>query len=141
MSETYCFIDTAILVRHLTRDVEPLASQAAAFFSAIERDEISAELGITVILETIFVMTTKYGANREMLAEGLISILALEGLRIPDKPQVIEAIRLWAKVRRLSFPDAVHLTMTRHSTHKRIATFDRGMGNVLAEVVRIEQLP
>jgi predicted nucleic-acid-binding protein len=141
LSEVYCYIDTAILIRYLTRDIEPLASQAAELISAVERDEIAAELGVTVILETIFAMTTHYGADREMLAEALTSLLALDGLRVVSKERVIEAIQLWAKVRRLSFPDAVHLVETRHSAHKRIATFDKGMGNVLADVTRIEQLP
>ena len=141
MSDPFCFIDTAILVRYLTRDVEPLASQAEALISAIERGEIVAELSVTVVLETIFAMTTQYGVDRTSLADALISLLALEGLRLSDKRQVIEAVGLWARVRRLSFPDAFHLLLASHSAHKRIASFDRGMSNALPGVTRIEQLP
>jgi predicted nucleic acid-binding protein len=140
LSDPYCFIDTAILVRYLIRDVEPLASQAAALISAIEREEIAAELSVTVILETIFAMTTQYGADRETLADALVSLIALDGLHLRDKRQVIEAIQLWGRVRRLSFPDAFHLVLASHSKHRRIATFDKGMGNVLPGVTRIEKL-
>ena len=141
MSDPYCFIDTAILVRYLTRDVEPLASHAKALISAIEREEIVAELSVTVVLETIFAMTTQYGADRNLLTNSLISLLALEGLRLSDKRQVIEAVGLWGRVRRLSFPDAFHLVLASHSTHRRIASFDKGMDNALPGVSRIEQLP
>ena len=141
MSDPYCFIDTAIIVRYLTRDVEPLALQAEALISAIERGEIVAELSVTVVLETIFAMKTQYGADRSSLADALMSLLALKGLRLTDKRQVIEAVGLWGKVRRLSFPDALHLVLANHSAHKRIATFDKGMSNVLPGVTRIEQLP
>ncbi len=141
MSDPYCFIDTAILVRYLTRDIEPLASQAAALISAIEHEEIAADISVTVILETIFVMTTQYGADRATLADALISLLALDGFHVPDKQKVIEAVRLWERVRRLSFPDAFHLVLASHSVHKRIASFDRGMSNVLPGVTRIEELP
>lgn len=140
MSEPFCFIDTAILVRYLTRDVEPLALQAAALISAIEHDEVAAEISVTVILETIFAMTTQYAADRATLADILVTLLVLEGLRLPDKRHVIEAVQLWGRVRRLSFPDAYHLVLTSHSEHKRIATFDKRMGNVLPGVTWIEEL-
>ena len=141
MSDPYCFIDTAILVRYLTRDVEPLATQAAALVSAIEQEEIAAEISVTVILETIFAMTTQYRADRAMLADSLTSLLALDGLHLPDKRHVIAAVQLWGRVRRLSFPDAFHLVLASHSVHKRIASFDKGMSYVLPSVTRIEQLP
>jgi predicted nucleic acid-binding protein len=140
LSDPYCFIDTAILVRYLTRDVEPLATQSATLISAIEREEITAELSVTVVLETIFAITTQYGADRATLADALLSLLALNGLHLADKRHVIEAVQLWGRVRRLSFPDAFHLVLASHSKHKRIATFDKGMGNVLPGVARIEQL-
>jgi predicted nucleic-acid-binding protein len=108
--------------------------------TAIEREEIAAELNVTVILETIFAMTTQYGADRETLADALVSLIALDGLHLRDKRQVIEAIQLWGRVRRLSFPDAFHLVLASHSKHRRIATFDKGMGNVLPGVTRIEKL-
>lgn len=110
-------------------------------FHAIQRDELVVETAVTVVAETIHVMTTTYGVGRTSLVEGLGALLALDAILLPGKRQVLEAMQLWARIRRLSFPDAFHLVLARHSTHKRIASFDKGMGNVLSDVTRIEQLP
>ncbi len=85
--------------------------------------------------------TTYYRADRAKLGDDLIALLALDGFRLADKRHVREAIRLWANVRRLSFPDAYHLVLAAGSVHKRMATFGKGMDNVLPGVTRIEQLP
>lgn len=141
MRDPFCFIDTAILVRYLTRDVEPLASQAGSLVAAVEREEISVQLSVTVILETVYAMTTHYGADRASLADGLSSLLALKGMLIPDKAAAIEALHLWANIKRLSFPDAYHLVLASHTDHKQIASFDKGVDNCLPGVTRIEQFP
>ena len=141
MSEPYCFIDTAFVIRQLTRDVEPLSTYASALFAAIEREELTAQTSVTVVLETIYVMTTQYHAGRIELAEGLASLLALDGIELAGKRHVLEALQLWALIRRLSFADAYHLVLTKYSLHKRIATFDKGMDNCLPNVTRIEQFP
>ena len=65
MSEPYCFIDTAFLIRHLTKDVEPLATYAGSLFAAIEREELTVQTSVTVVLETIYVMTTQYHAETD----------------------------------------------------------------------------
>ena len=121
MIEPYCFVDTAFFIRYLSRDIEPLATTAASFFAAIERGELTAQTSDTVVLETTFVMTKQYRVDRMSLAQELISLLSLDGLLLPRKLLVLEALSLWSTRRRLSYADSLHLVIAKHSGHKRIA--------------------
>ena len=141
MSESYCFIDTAFVVRHLTHDVEPLASIATSLFSAVERGDLIVEMSETVVLETTYALTTKYGIDRIHVAPGLAGLIELDGILLPHKQPILEALSLWVERRRLSFADAYHLVLASRSSHRRIASFDKGMDRCLPSVTRIEEFP
>ena len=141
MNEPFCFLDTNIFIRHLTNDIESQSRVAQRLFEAIEQEDISAETSVTVIFETIYVMSGQYKADRETLAGALISLLKPDGIIVPSKHQVIKALELWSRTQRLSFADAYHLVLTSTLPHQTIASFDKGMDNCLPGVVRIEQFP
>ena len=61
------FIDTNILVRHLTGDPPDMAARASRFL-AEERDLLLADL---VVAETIYVLESFYEAPRAVIAESI----------------------------------------------------------------------
>jgi predicted nucleic acid-binding protein len=141
LTEPYCFVDTAILVRHITGDIEPLAARARSLFQAIESGQITAEATESVLLETVHVLENSYGADRDVIVESVSAILGLTGFLVPRKSRLLEALELWRQVHRISFPDAYHLIVANNSAHKRIASFDKALDRALPGVTRIEQLP
>jgi predicted nucleic acid-binding protein len=139
--EPSCFLDTNVFIRFLAADHDVHTPIAKRCIEAIERGHLAVETSETVIFETIFTMTSRYGADRNSLASTLRDILSLEGVRLPYKREVLKAMELWTQFRRLSFADAYHLTLTAESDHKRIFSFDKGIDRALPGVERIEELP
>lgn len=136
-----CFLDTNILVRYLAADHPVHTPIARRFIESIASGGLTVNTSDTVIFETVFAMTSIYKADRADLVDTLGTLLSLDGVRLSSKRDVLSALELWGSFRRLSYADAYHLVLTANSAHKRIATFDKGMGNVLPGVTRIEQLP
>jgi uncharacterized protein len=136
-----CFLDTNIFVRYLAGDHEQHTPIATRIIEAIEEGRLVADTSDTVIFETIFTMTSWYKADRSDLAEGLAAIISLDGIRLPSKRQMLDALELWVAFGRLSFADAYHLVLASKTEHKTIVTFDKGMANCLPGVTRIEQFP
>ena len=66
------FVDTNILVRHLTGDPPDMAAQATAYLGS------SSELLLTdlVVAETMYVLESFYKAPREVIAEAMRSLIA-----------------------------------------------------------------
>ena len=139
--ESSLFLDTNIFVRDLAGDHAEHTPIAIRIIDAIEKGRLAADTSDTVIFETIFAMTSWYKAERAELAQGLAVLLSLDGIRLATKRHALDALELWTTFRRLSFADAYHLVLTSATPHKRIASFDQGMGNVLPGVTRIEELP
>jgi predicted nucleic acid-binding protein len=139
--DSSCFLDTNIFVRYLAGDHEQQTPIATRIIEAIEEGRLMADTSDTVIFETIFTMTSWYKAERSDLANGLAAILSLNGIRLPTKRHVLDALELWVSFRRLSFADAYHLVLTSNTGHKTIASFDKGMDRCLPGVTRIEEFP
>jgi predicted nucleic-acid-binding protein len=66
------FIDTNILVRHLTGDPPEMAARASRFL-AQERDLLLADL---VVAETVYVLESFYEATRAVIAESIRALIA-----------------------------------------------------------------
>lgn len=141
MTETSFFLDTNVLIRLIADDDEHYSELARRLIIALEQGSIAADISDTVIFECVYVMNKQYGMTRSFVIEALASILGLESVRTSSKAALLSALELWGRIGRISFADAYHLVLTAGSAHERIATFDKGMGNVLSGVTRIEQLP
>jgi predicted nucleic-acid-binding protein len=74
------FIDTNILVRHLTGD-PPSMAQRATRFLASQRDLLLADL---VVAETVYVLESFYEAPRGRVAEAIRSLIAFESIVCVD---------------------------------------------------------
>jgi predicted nucleic acid-binding protein len=68
------FIDTNVLVRHLTGDPPAMAARATAYLEA-ETELLLTDL---VVAETVYVLESFYEAPRERVAESVRSLIAME---------------------------------------------------------------
>lgn len=129
------FIDTNVLIRHLTGDPPQLAARATAYLGA------APELLLTdlVVAETVFVLESFYEAPRGQVAEAVRSLLTFGSIVCVDPPLLLRAIEVY-EVDRIDFAEA-YLTACAESTGVgKVASFDRSIDRVTT-IERIEPPP
>lgn len=88
-------IDTNVLVRYIAQDDPAQSVRATAF---IEREctvERPGFVGLVVLLETVWVSESCYGATREEVAEIVRRILSIRQLVVQDAEIAWTALRLF----------------------------------------------
>lgn len=126
------FIDTNILVRHLTGDPAEMATRATAYL-ATETELLVADL---VIAETIYVLESYYEAARTQVAEAMRSLLAFESVTTLEPALLLRALEVY-ELERLDFGEAYLVAAAETTGVNRIASFDRAIDRVTT-VERIE---
>jgi predicted nucleic acid-binding protein len=111
-------IDTNVVVRLLVADDERQTAEARSLFETGE-----VWIGITVLLETIWVLTGVYGMKEAAAAGCLRQLLGLPNVRVEDA--TIVATALDAVPCGLELADALHLRRVPYQTE--FATFDRAL--------------
>ena len=119
------FLDTNILLRHLTQDHPAHSRRATAYLARIERGELQVRTADTVIFETVFTLQRFYRQPREAIRDALLPLLELPGIVLPGKRRFRRVFDLYIE-RNLSFADAYHAVLMEHLKLTEIATFDRG---------------
>jgi predicted nucleic-acid-binding protein len=118
-------LDTNIVVRLLVRD-DPAQTALAA---ALVRGN-SVLLTTSVLLETEWVLRSRYRAPRATIAEGLRRLIDLDQLTL-DHPTVA-ARALDGFEAGLDLADALHLALSNAATE--FATFDRALARRAAKI-------
>ncbi len=100
------FLDTNILLRHLTQDD---LVQSKASTSLLRRVEQGEEIVVTselVVVEAVFILQSKrYALSPEAIRNALEPLILLPGIRLPNKPIFRRAFNLYC-AQRMSFVDA-----------------------------------
>lgn len=126
------FIDTNVLVRHLTGDPPELAAGAAAYLR-VEQELFLTDL---VVAETVYVLESFYEAPRVQVAEAVQSLLALSSIVVVDPALLLRAIEVY-ETDRLDFAEAYLVACAESTGVGRVASFDRSIDRVKT-VERIE---
>lgn len=126
------FVDTNILVRHLTGDPPDMAERATRFLGA-QRDLLLADL---VVAETVYVLESFYEAPRHQIAESIRSLIAFDSIVCVDAALLLRAVEIY-EVDRLDFAEAYLVACAESTGVGRVATFDRSVSRVNT-VERIE---
>ena len=126
------FVDTNVLVRHLTGDPPAMAERATEFLSA------SPELYLAdlVVAETVYVLESFYKAPRDQVATAMRSLIAMRSMVTVDPALLLRAIEVY-EVDRLDFAEAYLVACAESTGLRRIASFDRTIDRVIT-VERIE---
>jgi predicted nucleic acid-binding protein len=126
------FVDTNILVRHLTGDPPEQARRARSFLAKAE------ELLLTdlVAAEVVYVLESFYAVPRARVAELVRAILAFESTVVVDLSLLLRALELY-EVNGLDFADAYLVASAETSGVNTVASFDRSIDRV-GTVRRIE---
>lgn len=126
------FIDTNILVRHLTGDPPDLAARATHFLGS--EDELL--LTDLIAAETVYVLESFYSAPRGQVAEALRSLIAFESVMCVDPALLLRALEVHEEDG-LDFAEAYLVACAESTAVGRIASFDRSIDRV-STIERIE---
>jgi predicted nucleic acid-binding protein len=126
------FIDTNILVRHLTGDPPTQARRATDFLAQAE------ELLLTdvVAAEVVYVLESFNEVERPRVAELMRAIVGFQSIVVLDAALLLRALEIY-EVDRLDFADAYLVASAETSGVEAVASFDRAIDRV-ATVRRVE---
>ena len=119
------FLDTNVLIRHLTGDPPAQARRATAF---LERaDELLVP--DLILAEVIYVLESFYEVGRQRVAELVRAIIAFPAIIVVDEPLLLRALEVY-EVERIDFAEAYLVASAEASGVETIASFDRTIDRV-----------
>ena len=127
------FVDTNVLVRHLTGE-PPAAARRATRYLTTESDLLIAEL---VVAETVYVLESFYEVPRAQVAEAVRSLLGFESVITVDRDLLLRAVEVY-ETDRIDFAEAYLVASAESTGVGLIASFDKSIDRV-STVRRIEQ--
>lgn len=119
------FVDTNVLVRHLTGDPPDLAARATRYLGTV--DELL--LPDLILAEVAYVLESFYDAPRTRVATTLRAILAFPAIRVVDADLLQRAVEVY-DIDRLDFADAYLVASAERTGVGVIASFDRTIDRV-----------
>jgi len=126
------FVDSNVLVRHLTADPPDQAGRATAFLRAAE----SLILVDLVVAEVVYVLQSVYDLERARVAELVRAILGFPAILVLDAGLLLRSLEIY-EVHRVHFAEAYLAACAEVSGVGAVATFDRTIDRV-GTVRRIE---
>jgi predicted nucleic acid-binding protein len=119
------FIDTNVLVRHLTGDPPAQARRATHYLE--HGDELL--LADLILAEVAYVLESFYEVERTQVAATLRAILAFPAIKVLDAELLHRTIEVY-EVDRLDFADAYLVASAERTGIGVIASFDRSIDRV-----------
>ncbi len=126
------FVDTNILVRHLTGDPPDIAARATAYLGS-ENELLLTDL---VVAETVYVLESFYKAPRQQVAEAVRSLIAFVSIVCVDPALLLRATEVY-ETDRIDFAEAYLVACAESTGIGVIASFDRSLDRV-SSIERIE---
>lgn len=119
------FLDTNVLIRHLTGDPPDMAERATAALAASER-LLVADL---VLAECVYVLESFYEVERDRVAELMRAAIALPSIAVLDAPLLLRALEIY-EVDRLDFAEAYLVANAEVTGVGAVMSFDRAIDRV-----------
>lgn len=119
------FLDTNVLVRHLTGDPPEQARRATRYLEHAD----TLLLPDLILAEVAYVLESYYEAPRQQVAEALRSILAFRAIRVVDVPLLLRAVELY-EVHSLDYADAYLVASAERTGVGVAASFNRAIDRI-----------
>lgn len=119
------FLDTNVLIRHLTGDPPAQARRATAFLAAAEE----LLLPDLIVTEVVYVLESYYEVERGRVAELVRAIIGFPAVVVVDQALLLRALEVY-EVDRLDFAEAYLVASAEASGVGKIASFDRSIDRV-----------
>jgi predicted nucleic acid-binding protein len=119
------FVDTNILIRHLTGDPPDQASRASAFLA--EADELL--LPDLIVAEVVYVLEAFYEVPVDEVARLVRSVIAFPPIRTLDPALLLRSLEVY-ETHRVDFAEAYLVASAEASGMPDIISFDRSIDRV-----------
>ena len=119
------FLDTNVLIRHLTGDPPELGRRATRFLT--EADELL--LPDLIVAEVVDVLESFYEVERPRVAELVRAILAFPAITVLDRDLLLRAIEIY-EIDRIDFAEAYLVASAERSGFNTVVSFDRSIDRV-----------
>ncbi len=119
------FVDTNVLIRHLTGDPPDQAARATRYLAGAD-DLLLPDL---IVAELAYVLESYYEAPRAQVATTLRAVLAYPAIHVLDADLLQRAVEVY-DVHRLDFADAYLVASAERTGIGVIASFDRSIDRV-----------
>jgi predicted nucleic acid-binding protein len=126
------FVDTNILIRHLTGDPPDLAARATTFLAEV--DELL--LPDVIVAEIVYVLESFYEVPSEEVARLVRSVIAFDAIRVMSPALLLRSLEVY-ETHRVDYAEAYLVASAEASGVDNIASFDRTIDRV-PTVNRIE---
>lgn len=126
------FVDTNVLVRHLTGDPSEMAEAATEYL----RTETELLLTDVVAAEAVYVLESFYEAPRDQVAQALRSLVGFNSVICVDSALLLRAIEVY-ETARIDFVEAYLVACAESTGIARVASFDRSLDRMVT-VERIQ---
>ena len=130
------FLDSNILLRHLTQDHADHSPRATAYLDRVERGELKVRTADTAIFEVVYTLQRWYRQPKAQIREVVLPLVTLPGIILPGKRRYRRVFDLYVD-RNISFVDALHAVFMREWKLNRVLSFDRDFDRVPG-ITRVE---
>ncbi len=119
------FLDTNVLIRHLTGDPPDLAARATAVLAG------SGRLLLTdlVLAECVYVLESYYEVERARVTELMRSAIALPTIEALDPPTLLRALEVY-ELDRVDFAEAYLVAQAEATGINEVLSFDRSIDKI-----------
>jgi predicted nucleic-acid-binding protein len=129
------FIDTNLFVRFLVKDVTKKSRKVKRLIDDLEQGKIEAEISDMVIAELVWVLESFYKLPPEEVAEKILYIVNLRGLKITNKKLILDSIADYIS-KKVDFIDSYNANYMKHQRISTIYSYDKDFDKLGVE--RIE---
>ncbi len=126
------FLDTNVVVRHLTGDPPRQARRATALLAAA--DELL--LPDVIVAELVFVLESYYRVAREHIVDLVRAVLGFPAVVVVDESLLQRALEVY-ETDRVHFAEAYLVACAERAGVRRVVSFDRSLDRVQT-IERIE---
>lgn len=119
------FVDTNVLIRHLTGDPPDLAARATAHLAAA--DELL--LPDLIVAETVYVLESFYEVAADEVARLVRSVIAYPPIRTLDPALLLRSLEVY-ETHRIDFAEAYLVASAEATGIPDIISFDRSIDRV-----------
>jgi predicted nucleic acid-binding protein len=126
------FLDTNIVVRHLTGDPPEMAARATAYLQS-EPDLLLTDL---VAAETVYVLESFYETPRGEVAQAVRSLVAFDSVVCVDPALLLQTIEVY-EIDGVDFAEAYLVASAESTGVGRIVSYDRSLDRIRS-IERVE---
>lgn len=119
------FVDTNILIRHLTGDPPDMARKATAFLA--QADELL--LPDVIVAEIVYVLESFYEVPIEEVARLVRSVVAFDPIQVLDPALLLRSLEVY-ETHRIDYAEAYLVASAEATGVDDIASFDRTIDRV-----------